>query len=205
MYVLKVIRLLTPVRFRFSRKLISDNMSETLYKFLILIVMATRIHARMNEKKDAMQEQLKILQHTVKELKDMVYVQTIRSNRLEEKLAGSENDVQEMKELLGDEMKKLNVRISRLESIKGHGDQTAVMTKPNRQNNEREISRIKSRLGRLERKQNLVMDNLQALRNPSSVANYSRETEKSDNTRQRNVALAHGIQSKGETGLFERF
>ena len=54
--------------------------------------MVARIHARMNEEKDAMQEQLKILQHTVKELKDMVYVQTLRSNRLEEKLAESKND-----------------------------------------------------------------------------------------------------------------
>ena len=108
-----------------------------------------------------------------------------------------------MKELLDDEVKKLDVCIRRLKSTKGHGDQTASMTTPDRQNNERETSRIKSHLGRLGRKQNLVMDNLQELRNPSSVANYSRETKVSENTRQPNVALAHGIQSKGEFGLFE--
>ena len=56
-------------------------MSESLCKFLILIVvMAKRIQARMNKEKDAMQEQLKILQNTTKELKVLVYVQTIRSH-----------------------------------------------------------------------------------------------------------------------------
>lgn len=107
--------------------------------------MATRIQARVNEEKDAMQEQLKILQQTVKELKDMVYVQTIRSNRLEEKLAESENDVQEMKGLLGDEMKKLDVRLSRLESTctKSYGDHATAMTKPGRENSDRELSQLK--------------------------------------------------------------
>lgn len=144
--------------------------------------MATNIQARVNEEKDAMQEQLKILQHTVKELKDMVYVQTVRSNRLEEKLAENENDVQEIKELLGDEMKKLNVRLSRLESkyTKGHGDQITTMTKLVGEKNESEISQLKSRLGLLEKKQDLMMDNLQALRNPLETT-YKREREESEN------------------------
>ena len=51
--------------------------------------MASSTHAQMNEENDDMQEQLKIQQHTVKELKYLVYVQAIRSNRLEEKLAES--------------------------------------------------------------------------------------------------------------------
>ena len=142
--------------------------------------MATIIQARVNEEKDAIQEQLKILQQTVKELKDMVYVQTIRSNRLEEKLAQSENDVQEMKGLLGDEMKKLDVRLSRLESTctKSYGDHATAMTKPGRENSERELSMLKSRLGRVEKKQEL-MDNLQGLRNPLE-ANYKRERDESE-------------------------
>ena len=158
-------------------------MSEALYKFLILtVVMATNIQARVNEEKDAMQEQLKILQHTVKELKDMVYVQTIRSNRLEEKLAESENNVMGMKELLDDEMKKLNVRIGRLESTctKGHGDHATAMTKLVGENNESELSMLKSRLGRLEKKQDLMMENLQALGHPLET-NYKNEREESEN------------------------
>lgn len=108
-----------------------------MFQVFVLLVLPFWTSANSYNGDKNVQKQIKTLQSTVNELKDLVHVQKQRNDFIELELLKSRNEIEQMKENYLNEIEKLNNRVSNLEIIEAKYNRvlTAMMEDSEEQTN----------------------------------------------------------------------
>lgn len=138
-------------------------------------------------------EQIKTLQSTVNELKNLVHVQSQRHDHLERLLSDNRNEVKELKSQFLNELRNLKSNFSKLDVVDANQNRFLAKLKRDGLNTNRFIHSLTNRQLRLEKMHALVTEDQKELRNLSD-GNYSVELieKKSENS----LRHVHKIKSK---------
>lgn len=138
-------------------------------------------------------EQIKTLQSTVNELKNLVHVQSQRNDHLERLLSDNRNEVKELKSQFLNELRNLKSNFSKLDVVVANQNRFLAKLKRDGLNTNRFIHSLTNRQLRLEKMHALVTEDQKELRNLSD-GNYSVELieKKSENS----LRHVHKIKSK---------
>lgn len=128
-------------------------------------------------------EQIKTLQSTVNELKNLVHVQSQRNDHLERLLSDNRNEVKELKSQFLNELRNLKSNFSKLDVVDANQNRFLAKLKRDGLNINRFIHSLTNRQLRLEKMHALVTEDQKELRNLSD-GNYSVELieKKSENS-----------------------
>lgn len=128
-------------------------------------------------------EQIKTLQSMVKELKNLVHVQSQRNDHLERLLSDNRNEVKELKDQFLNELRNLKSNFSKLDVVDANQNRFLAKLKRDGLNINRFIHSLTNRQLRLEKMHALVTEDQKELRNLSD-GNYSVELieKKSENS-----------------------
>lgn len=128
-------------------------------------------------------EQIKTLQSTVNELKNLVHVQSQRNDHLERLLSDNRNEVKELKDQFLNELRDLKSNFSKLDVVDANQNRFLAKLKRDGLNINRFIHSLTNRQLRLEKMHALVTEDQKELRNLSD-GNYSVELieKKSENS-----------------------
>lgn len=117
-------------------------------------------------------EQIKTLQSTVNELKNLVHVQSQRNDHLERLLSDNRNEVKELKDQFLNELRNLKSNFSKLDVIEANQNRFLAKLKRDGLNINRFIHSLNNRQLRLEKMHVLVTEDSQELRNLSDGNSY---------------------------------
>lgn len=117
-------------------------------------------------------EQIKTLQSTVNELKNLVHVQSQRNDHLERLLSDNRNEVKELKDQFLNELRNLKSNFSKLDVVEANQNRFFAKLKRDGLNINRFIYSLNNRQLRLEKIHALVTEDPQELRNLSDGNNY---------------------------------
>lgn len=106
------------------------------------------------------QKQVKTLQNTVNELKDLVHVQMQRNDFLELEIVKTRNEMKQMKEIHLNEIRNLNSRVSNWELIKAKYNRVFKTLKRNYTDVKKYVNPLNSRLWRLEKIHTAMMEEI---------------------------------------------
>lgn len=145
---------------------------EEMFQVFVLLVLPFWTSAYSYKGDKNVQKQVKILQNTVNELRDLVHVQ--------KQIVKTRNEMEQMKEIHLYEIRNLNSRVSNLELIEAKYNRVLKTLKRNYTDIKKYVYPLNFRLWRLEKIHTAMMEVPQGLRNLSD-ANSSVDKEKSEN------------------------
>lgn len=151
-----------------------------MFQVFVLLVLPFWTSAYSYKGDKNVQKQVKILQNTVNELRDLVHFQKQRNDFLELEIVKTRNEMEQMKEIHLYEIRNLNSRVSNLELIEAKYNRVLKTLKRNYTDIKKYVYPLNSRLWRLEKIHTAMMEVPQGLRNLSD-ANSSVDKEKSEN------------------------